>query len=255
MLNGLFDLVRGRRVVPAAPVHFVPNLPEVDADDDQSDVGNAPDLASVAGIGCIVTYGDSKGNVSIRRVTCRKLSHKADVTYLQAFCHERSALRTLRVDRMVEVACGVTGEVFTPGATFFRGYSVASEGGAAVGFGLHVRLAADLKAGLNVLSFLAKVDGKVVPEEQEVIKQYCASFGLRYGTDAFDHEGACRYALRLAPDAETFYVAMERLTRGDAPPGIANLTGRFAGDLIEADGVQHPEEFYYGLRIREYLAA
>jgi hypothetical protein len=107
--------------------------------------------------------------------------------------------------------------VFVPAALFFEQFSITRDGGAAVGFGLHVRLAADLRAGLNVLAFLAKVDGQVVPEEREVLSRYCQSFGLRYADDAFDYDGVCGYAANLAPDAETFYVSMERLTHPNAP--------------------------------------
>jgi hypothetical protein len=253
MLEGLFDLIRGRRIVPQAPPDFRPQLPETDEPEDDLQDDFEPDLESIAGVGCIVTYAGSKGAVSIRRITCRKLSRKETTHYLQAYCHEREALRTFRIDRMVEVACGVTGEVFTPGSKFFTPYSVASDGGAAVGFGLNVRLATDLRAGLNVLAFLARVDGQVVPEEQEVMARYCQSFGLRFCSDSFDYEGTCRYACHLAPDAETFYVSLERLLRNGAPQGLAQLTKRAAGDLIDADGIQAPEEFHYALKLQEFL--
>lgn len=255
MLEGLFDLIRGRRIVPHAPPDFQPQLPA--SDDTQDDVQSdfEPDLEGIAGVGCIVTYADSKGATSIRRVTCRKLSRKETTLYLQAYCHERQALRTFRIDRMVEVACGATGEVFAPGSEFFAPYNVTSDGGAAVGFGLNVRLATDLRAGLNVLAFLARVDGLVVPEEQDVIARYCQSFGLRYCDDTFDYDGTCSYACNLAPDAETFYVSMERLLRDGAPRDLAQLTKRAAGDLIAADGVQAPEEFHYGRKLQEYLSA
>jgi len=254
MLDGLRDLIRGQRVVPTAPQSFAPSIPDADDWEDAEEGDYDPDLASIAGVGCIITYSSSGGSISVRRVTCRKLSRKGTVLYLQGFCHERGALRTFRLDRMTEVACGVTGEVHVPGSAFFEGYETMADGGAAVGFGLHVRLAADFRAGLNVLAFLAKVDGKFVPAEQEVMRAYCSSFGLRYCTDDFDHDGACTYAVRLAPDAETFYVAMERLTRAGAPAGLASLIRSFAGRLIDADGIQHPKEFYYGVRLQEYLA-
>jgi len=255
MLEGLRSLLEGLRVVPVAPPGFTPSLPTYDPDEDEGGFDDlSPDLEGVAGVGCIVTYADSKGSVSIRRVTCRKLSNRAAVVYLQGYCHERQALRTFRVDRMTEVACGVTGEVFVPGGLFFERFDVTSDGGSAVGFGLRPQLAADLRAGLNVLAFLAKVDGNVVPEEREVLSRYCQSFGLRYADNDFDYEGVCRYAAQLAPDAETFYVSIERLTRSGAPSGLAALTRQAAGHMIDADGLQHEKEFYYGVRLQEALA-
>lgn len=253
MLEGLADLIRGRAITPKAPADFTPQLPAADdlydLDDDQS-----PDLATIAGVGCVITYEDSSGAVSFRRITCWKLSHKSGVRYLQAHCHERGRARTFRVDRVLEVVCASTGEVFNPSADFFDGYEAVNDGGGAVGFGLHVRLAADLKAALNVLTFLAKVDGVVVPEEQEVISQFCQAFGLRYATDDFDCDGAARFASNLAPDSATFFAAMERLTRSNAAKGLARLTRRYAERLIAADGVQHEKEFRCGLQIQEYLA-
>lgn len=252
MLEGIRALIEGLRVVPAAPPGFVPSLPAYDPEEEEFDDAS-PDLEGVAGVGCIITYADSKGDTSIRRVTCRKLSDRAAVLYLQGYCHERGALRTFRVDRMTEVACGVTGEVFAPGLVFFHRFSVTHDGGSAVGFGLHPRLAADLRAGLNVLAFLAKVDGNVVPEEREVLSRYCQSFGLHYADEAFDYDGVCRYASNLAPDAETFYVSIDRLTRSSAPAGLAGLTRQAAGQMIDADGLQHEKEFYYGIRLQEAL--
>lgn len=254
MLDALVGLIMGRRVVPVAPVRFVPCLPELD-EDEGGGHDYAPDLESVGGVGCIITYADSKGDVSVRRITCRKLSHKGSVSYLQAFCHEREALRTFRISRIAEVACGVTGEVFVPASAFFARYSFVSEGGAAVGFGLNVRLAADLRAALNVLAFLARVDGRVVPEESEMIEGFCRSFGMRYASDDFDFEGTCRYACRLAPDAETFYVSLGRLKRDGAPEGLSRLTSLWAGQLIEADGVQDPKEVYFAVQLQQYLTS
>lgn len=255
-MDSLRALLEGLRVVPLAPPGFTPSLPDQDPDDDEHHFNEvSPDLEGIAGVGCILTYVDCKGSISLRRVTCRKLSEHDGVLYLQAFCHERGALRTFRVDRITELACGSTGEVFAPASVFFEPFSVTHDGGAAAGFGLHVRLAADLRAGLNVLAFLAKVDGKVVPEEREVLRRYCQSFGLRYADHTFDFDGVCSYATKLAPDAETFYVSIERLTRPHAPAGLVGLTRHAAGQLIDADGIQHEKEFYYGLRLQEALAA
>jgi len=226
----------------------------MDVEDDTVD-DFEPDLESVAGVGCIVTYRDSKGAESVRRITCRKLSRNGTVMYLQAYCHERGALRTFRLDRLTEAVCGVTGEIFAPASVFFKRYGVADHGGAAVGFGLGVQLAADLRAGLNVLAFLARVDGRVVPAEEQVIARYCQSFGVRFGSDSFDHAGTCRYSVQLAPDAETFYVSLHRLKRDGGPIGLARMTLQAAGELIDADGKQDPKEFYFGTQVREYLAS
>lgn len=254
MLKELWQLIEGHSVRPVAPTGFAPVLPDVD-DPDPLEKSRTLELEPIAGIGCILTYQDTKGQVSIRRVTCRKLSHLKEVMYVQAYCHERQKMRTFRIDRIAETACGVTGEIFVPGSSFFERFSITEDGGAAVSFGLNPRLAADLRAGLNVLAFLARADGRIVPEERTVMQDFCQSFGVRYSDDNFDFDGVCQHAQRLAPDAETFFVALERLTGGDAPQGLPALVCRFSGDLIEADGEQHPEEFYFGTKVQEALGA
>jgi hypothetical protein len=253
MLDELWRLIEGRRVIPAAPTGFSPKLPSEDDFDLIEDDGDA-DLEGIAGVGCILTYEDSRGALSIRRVTCRKLSHHKDARYVQAWCHERQSLRTFRLDRITETACAVTGELFTPGSLFFDHFVGTEDGGAAVGFGLSVRLAADLRAALNVLAFLAKADGRIVPEERDVMQLFCQAFALRYANGDFDFDGVCQHAQRLAPDAEIFFVSLQRLTQRGAADGISKLVRRYAGDLIEADGEQHPKEFYFGMKVQEALS-
>lgn len=251
MLEELWRLIEGRRVTPRAPADFVPQLTPYDDIDLSDDF--EPELESIAGVGCILTYADSKGAISARRVTCRKLSHLKDVLYVVGYCHERQALRTFRLDRIVEAACGVTGEVFVPGTLFFDRFVITEDGGSPASFGLNVSLATDLRAALNILAFLAKADGRIVEEEREVIESFCQSFALRYATDDFDFEGVCEHAQRLAPDAETLFVSLQRLTRQEAPEGLGRLVRRYAGDLIEADGEQHPIEFHFGMKVQEAL--
>lgn len=55
---------------------------------------------------------------------------------------------------------------------------------------------------------------------------------------------------RLAPDAETFWIAMHRCAN---TPALLDLLRRSARDVVEADGVIAPEEFYWGSRIDEFV--
>jgi hypothetical protein len=253
MIDSIPDYIKARRVVPAAPATFLPSLPDVD-DDPLGDVEDfEPDLESVAGIGCVIEYLDSKGLASVRRITCRKISSLGGVDYVQAYCHERSQLRTFRIDRVTEVICGSTGEVFETAAEFFSRYSVANDGGSAIGFGLGVKLAADFRAGLNVLAFLGRADVRFTSEEKEAAEGFCRSFAIRLAPPDFDYEGAARHAANLAPDAETFYVSLARLKREGAPEGLSKLVVNWSAQLIAADGVQAPEEFHFGTKVEEYL--
>lgn len=253
MLESILDYIKGRRVVPATPPTFKPSLPDFDDDPLDEEEDYEPDLESVAGVGCIIEYLDSKGRASVRRITCRKISSSRGVDYVQAYCHERESLRTFRIDRVTEVVCGSTGEVFATATAFFSRYSVANDGGSAIGFGLGVQLAADFRAGLNVLAFLGRADGRFTAEEKEAAEGFCRSFAMRYAPPDFEFEGAARCAANLAPDAETFYVSLSRLKREGAPEGLSRLVVNWAAQLIAADGIQAPEEFYFGSKVQEYL--
>jgi hypothetical protein len=83
---------------------------------------------------------------------------------------------------------------------------------------------------------------------------FCQAFALRYANGDFDFDGVCQHAQRLAPDAEIFFVSLQRLTQRGAADGISKLVRRYAGDLIEADGEQHPKEFYFGMKVQEALS-
>ena len=55
---------------------------------------------------------------------------------------------------------------------------------------------------------------------------------------------------RLAPDAETFWIAMHRCANS---PALLDILKRSAREVVEADGVIAPEEFYWGNRIDEFV--
>lgn len=61
--------------------------------------------------GFLIHYEDAKGNVSEREINVRAITDKNGVTYLKAYCHARRAMRTFRLDRVVEVIDLGTGEV------------------------------------------------------------------------------------------------------------------------------------------------
>jgi predicted DNA-binding transcriptional regulator YafY len=48
----------------------------------------------------VIHYVDAKGTVSARTVTPKSLVRKGEMVYLVAFCHDRKAERTFRMDRV-----------------------------------------------------------------------------------------------------------------------------------------------------------
>lgn len=59
----------------------------------------------------LIHYEDAQGNVSEREINVRAVTDKNGVTYLKAYCHARRAMRTFRLDRVIEVVDLGTGEV------------------------------------------------------------------------------------------------------------------------------------------------
>ncbi|WP_143598921.1 WYL domain-containing protein [Pseudothioclava arenosa] len=65
----------------------------------------------------MIDYTDAQGNPSCRRVTMRVIEERHGLYYLQAFCHERQAMRSFRVDRISDII-SQDGEV-EPAAPWF----------------------------------------------------------------------------------------------------------------------------------------
>lgn len=255
MLDLLRNLIGRRRVLPTAPDTFSPVLATVDVEEISSTVEAAPDLESIGGIGCIITYKDSGGDHSVRRITCRRLSRKETTVYLQAFCHEREAVRTFRLDRIEEVCSGETGEVFRPAGRFFEPYHATNDGGAAVGWGLSIQKAADLRASLNVLAFLARADGHFCPNEVQVVAEFARVFAHSVAGKPLDHEAVAAYAQKLAPDGETFFVALQRIGNDGAASHLGKMLLGAAAKLVQADGELEDSETLLWETVEEYLDA
>lgn len=251
----MLETVRERRVIPPALDIEAISVPALDpADLSAPPVGSA-DLAQIGGVGCVITYVDAGGGRSVRRVTCRTLSQVRDVRYLQAFCHERVAVRSFRLDRIVDVACGVTGEVFEPATLFFDRFDVSARPGHETVFGLDAELATDLRACLNVLVFLGRADGRLVPQEARLIDEFCTVFGVRYAGERYADQDVRQHARLLAPDADIFFAALDRIKRANAPLGLARLVLQSAARLIDADGIHHPREFELAAELQDYLSS
>lgn len=255
MLERFLDFIGRRKVLPLALGTFAVRLPDQDADEMLLVGPELDSIECISGVGCTIKYSDSSGEESERRLSCRKLMKNGDTLYLQAFCHERDAIRTFRVDRMSEVSCGATGEIFDKPDEFFSRYTADQSDGSALAFGLSFVLAADLRASLNVMAFLARSDGHFADSEASAVADFCTVFANRFGTHRFMREGANAYARKLAPDSETFFLSLNRLKRQDSPSGLARLVVLASSNLISADGEFSAQEIHFGEKVFEYLDA
>lgn len=177
---------------------------------------------------CIIDYdGES------RLITCRRYDTIGDMGYVGAICHAAGGYRQFRCDRIEAVFDATTGEAIGDG-TLFSKFAVDSHRDRAPSWGLTSSRRATLVAGLNVLAFMARCDGRWHPLEADIVEGFVCTMWLRK-----EWEGEpplaeiVAHAQRLAPDAETFFLALRHYAHSETSTRILR---RAIGDLIAADG-------------------
>jgi hypothetical protein len=243
--------IKGKFVRPSVHERFQLGPDEESTDESESFGGNLPEIETISGVALILDYSDAKGRLSQRLVTCTRIENNAGIEYLRAFCHKREAIRAFRIDRILSVFDPATGECLNPVKGYFDRFSTAVETDSPYGWGLGVQRRADLVALLNALVFIARCDREFHPFEFSTIEDFVTKFWLRMeirGEPACDAIAA--YVERLAPDAETFWVAMHRIAKEQR---LERLLKEGARGVIEADGRQTPEEFFWGSKIDAFF--
>lgn len=225
------------------------------------------------GITFAIEYTDSKGIGSTRRITLHDLYRDPrGHTFVQGICHERSALRCFRFDR-IQTVIDMDGEVHEPVVFFRDELRVSIEApipasaphppplksrstGAARPAGeqsglVHRRVARD---GLRLLAGLARADGLLHPSEIEVILDYIATVADRAGiaTSEEDRAALHGYVKRQRP---TFEIIEQCLDRMDLSPlDEQRLFLSSAVRLADADGQQDPAEFDMLMELQDRLS-
>lgn len=252
----LWQTIRGRAVQPVvSPLLSL----SADFDDDplDSSADESPpawgmDFGSIAGFACVIDYRDSKGRTTQRLITCQRKDQSGAEIYVWAWCHSREARRQFRLSRIEAIFDARTGEDLGAPADLFGAFEIDRTQRSKPGWGLHVRLRADLVALLNAMVFLARCDRQFHALERSTLEDVICRFWLRCeAPDQPDCDAVLQHADRLAPDAETFYVALERCAQN---PLLSRLLVDGARAMIDADGRIVPEETYWGSQIDQYLA-
>jgi hypothetical protein len=133
------------------------------------------------------------------------------VRYLWAFSHSRQTVRQFRVDRIAEVFDVQSGDSLGTADTFFTQFAIDRSQKRAPGWGLGVRQRTGFIALLNCLVFIAKCDRQFHRLEHDVIEDVIARYWLRSEARGEpDVPAIVSYIDRLAPDAEIFFVSLER---------------------------------------------
>lgn len=204
-----------------------------------------PELQSIAAFACIIEYdGDH------RLITCRRFDLIGELGYVGAICHAARGYRQFRCDRIQTVFDAASGEVLGDGG-FFHRFEAESRREREPTWGLTPSRRATLVAGLNVLAFMARCDGRWHPLETPVIEKFVCSMWLRKewpGDPPLDEIVA--HSQRLAPDSETFFRALQHYAHSSTS---AKVLQRSIGDLIAADGVICSAEMGWGSEIDAFF--
>lgn len=208
--------------------------------------------SAIGGYHCIIAYQGAKGGLAHRRITCRTLERGGEREYLKAFCHERNAPRKFRCDRIDEVIDVESGEVLTA-QEFIVQFKYDDVRSTRMEWGLNLHQRADLFSGLNALVFMARCDGNWHPLEENVLEKFITAFWIRREIEADLPLGQIlQRARRLRPDAEAFFMA---LARCEKDRGLARLVQRHIQEVMDADGVHHDAEMFWGEKVDRFFAA
>ena len=216
-----------------------------------SDQGSS-EVSSLSGLSLIIEYEDSKGRKSQRVISCRQYLEAGEDRYLKAFCHHRSAIRSFRLDRIVDVFDPLTGESLSPVQIFFAQFAPDIKQTSGLTWGLSVSRRADLIAVLNVLVFLARCDQEFHSVELEALEEAITRFWLRLEIrNDPDCEAILNFAQKLSPDGELFWVALHQIKND---PILVSVVRRSAKMLVEADGVVKDIEAYWTIELESFFS-
>lgn len=133
-----------------------------------------------------IAYADFEGARSERWIRVYRIVSRQFNDYLVGHCELRKAIRTFRIDRILEVA-DRDGEVHEP-RDFFRPYLSDVEGRSSGpdrkrGFGKALHIIDQVGDDLKILAFVSESDGRMGKKEADIIMQYAALRAKDMGLD------------------------------------------------------------------------
>ncbi|WP_292959671.1 TerB family tellurite resistance protein [Novosphingobium sp. UBA1939] len=179
-----------------------------------------------------IRYTDAQGEMSERRIVCRSIEGYGKAETVNAWCCERKASRSFRIDRMAELVCLETGEVLDPIQHFEQ-------------LRLHGALKVKDKS-LNdfgrILVFMARCDGEVHPLEAESVDEALERYILRFGGDDRMLASAQANIGKIAPDGDDFVASLDRIQHHPEARSLSRLLLDCVSNVASADGELHPSE-------------
>lgn len=227
------------RVTPRSPAGRRPFIRHIEP---RADVVQRDDSASWT---AYLSYVDAGGEASERRFTCHAIVGFEGATHITGFCHERSAPRTFRVDRIRELACAETGEVFDPASHF----DLLRETGA---LRCEDKVLTDVA---RLLVFLARCDGEYHPLEEQGLAEQLNRYCLRFNGTECMAETALTESRRLAPDSIDMVRVIGKIAKSPGGARVARFVLDAGAAIIDADGRHAPQETQWAVEMSEALKA
>lgn len=174
----------------------------------------------------LMEYRDAQGEYSCRRVTIRQVEDCGEKIYLYAYCHERRALRTFILGRVISLVDMFTGEV-------------VEDLDAALALKRPVvdRVIGKFEAEVLVLAYVSRTDGRMVKAERDVIARYILG---RAPDEQIDLEDLDKRIAGIWCDPAEFRRCLKALVNAPADVRIGLVDA--AERLIHADRKVKTEE-------------
>lgn len=215
-----------------APHQEEPLLPADDAQDQS------------ASWSTFITYTDSKGDDSARVITFRKISGRfGHPETIHAYCHLRKEPRRFTISNITGMVCTATGEDLDP----LQNCLALHRAGA-----LKIEDLV-LTRVMRLLTFMARCDGEFHTLEQSVLSDVIGRYFRFFGGDDDAYECAIREAPRLAPSGDQFLRDLRWLKTAPQRSELSRFVLDGCAQMIEADGVQAPEEVTWALEVSDAL--
>lgn len=205
---------------------------------------------SIAGFICRIDYTNAKGEATHRVIQCRSIKVQDRVALVGAICVSSHAHKHFRCDRISEVFDALTGESLGDGS-FFKQFVVGEHKQSKSNWNTTSQRKSLIVAGLNVLSFMARCDGRWHPLEEQVIEDFVCALWLKKGWEnSPPMDEVLAHARRLAPDGTVFRSAIRQYAHSN---GSGQVLSRFVQRIIAADGVICDEEHRWATEFADAL--
>ena len=182
-------------------------------EEDQEPEGTGEAVADSISTALFISYKNSKGEVSERRISVKTLDRsESGHLLIRAYCYERKALRTFRADRIIQAIDIETGEVLDTQEKILESFGLVEKELASDPKTATRKALRKCRHALNVLVYLARCDGRFHYDEKDVVIHYLVD-------ECFDCDFDDEYLLarlgRLYPDTDAFFDSLDYLEEND----------------------------------------